>query len=129
MINYSILKIKLLSIIESIDDYTSEPIISVPCATLKNDLENDTMTIDVLEYCCNIIEDWYKDNLSHICSNQYVIRPENIKRIHKPLKRLMKIFKLIGKNMKNIFPILQLVKLIHQSAVIKYLLFMDMIMA
>ena len=128
MINYSILKIKLLSIIESIDDYTSEPIISVPCATLKNDLENDTMTIDVLEYCCNIIEDWYKDNLSHICSNQYVIRPEN-HRIHKPLKRLMKIFKLIGKNMKNISPILQLVKLTPQSAVIKYLLFMDMIMA
>ena len=29
MINYSILKIKLLSIIESIDDYTSEPIIFV----------------------------------------------------------------------------------------------------
>ena len=27
MINYSILKIKLLSIIESIDDYTSEPIV------------------------------------------------------------------------------------------------------
>ena len=126
MINYSILKIKLLSIIESIDDYTSEPIISVPCATLKNDLENDTMTIDVLEYCCNIIEDWYKDNLSHICSNQYVIRPENHK---KNTQTIMKIFKLIGKNMKNIFPILQLVKLIHQSAVIKYLLFMDMIMA
>lgn len=76
MINYSILKIKLLSIIESIDDYTSEPIISVPCATLKNDLENDTMTIDVLEYCCNIIEDWYKDNLSHICSKDDFVRDE-----------------------------------------------------
>lgn len=35
MINYSILKIKLLSIIESIDDYTSEPIVSIPCKTLK----------------------------------------------------------------------------------------------
>lgn len=69
MINYSILKIKLLSIIESIDDYTSEPIISVPCTTLKNNLDNDTMTIDILEYCCNTIEDWYKDNLSHILFN------------------------------------------------------------
>ena len=88
MINYSILKIKLLSIIESIDDYTSEPIISVPCATLKNDLENDTMTIDVLEYCCNIIEDWYKDNLSHICSNQYVIRPENHKKNTQTIKEI-----------------------------------------
>ena len=47
MINYSILKIKLLSIIESIDDYTSEPIISVPCATLKNDLETEPLHIEV----------------------------------------------------------------------------------
>ena len=55
MINYSILKIKLLSIIESIDDYTSEPIVSIPCKTLKNNLENDTMTIDILEYCLSLI--------------------------------------------------------------------------
>ena len=129
MINYSILKIKLLSIIESIDDYTSEPIISVPCTTLKNNLDNDTMTIDILEYCCNTIEDWYKDNLSHICSNQYVISPENHKKNMQTIKELMRIFKLIVKNMKNISPILQLVKLTPQSAVIKYLLFMDMIMA
>ena len=88
MINYSILKIKLLSIIESIDDYTSEPIISVPCTTLKNNLDNDTMTIDILEYCCNTIEDWYKDNLSHICSNQYVISPENHKKNMQTIKEI-----------------------------------------
>ena len=88
MINYSILKIKLLSIIESIDDYTSEPFISVPCTTLKNNLENDTMTVDILEYCCDVIEDWYKDNLSHICSNQYVISPENHRKNTQTIKEI-----------------------------------------
>ena len=87
MINYSVLKIKLLSIIESIRDYTSEPIIVVPCGTLRTSLKNDTMTIDVLEYCCDSIEKWYKGNLSDICSNEYVINPENHKKICRLLKR------------------------------------------
>lgn len=46
------------------------------------------MTIDILEYCCNTIEDWYKDNLSHICSNQYVISPENHKKNMQTIKEI-----------------------------------------
>lgn len=41
MINYSILKIKLLSIIESISNYTSESNITVPCNTLEDSITND----------------------------------------------------------------------------------------
>lgn len=89
MINYSVLKIKLLSIIESIDDYTSEPIISIPCKTLKNNLENGTMTIDVLEYCCNVIAEWYDDNLSKICGNEFVISPENHKKHAKTIEEIV----------------------------------------
>ena len=77
MINYSILKIKLLSIIESISNYTSEPNITVPCNTLEDGITNDTLTVEVLSYCCNLIADWYENNLSKICSNQYVSHPES----------------------------------------------------
>ena len=45
MINYSILKIKLLSIIESISNYTSEPNITVPCNTLEDGITNDTLMV------------------------------------------------------------------------------------
>ena len=58
MINYSILKIKLLSIIESISNYTSEPNITVPCNTLEDGITIDTLTVEVLSYCCNLIADW-----------------------------------------------------------------------
>lgn len=76
MLNYSILKIKLLSIVESISDYTSEPVISVPCETLKDGLKKDSLTFEVLEYCCNTISEWYNNNFSKICNNEFVFDKE-----------------------------------------------------
>lgn len=72
MINYSILKIKLMGIIESIDNYTFEPTISVPCETLKSGLEKDNLTFEVLEYCCDTISEWYVGNISAICCDEFV---------------------------------------------------------
>ena len=70
------------------------------------------MTIDILEYCCNTIEDWYKDNLSHICSNQYVISPENHKKNMQTIKEINEDIQANRERIWKIFlPILQLVKL------------------
>lgn len=88
MINYDILKIKLLSIIAGIDKYTAEPDIMVPCKTLKKNLENETITIDILEYCCGVIEDWYKENLSSVCKNQFVVSPESHKKNAQSIKEI-----------------------------------------
>ena len=88
MIDYEILKIKLLSIIKSINDYTSDPIIITPCNSLKENFERDSMKIEILEYCCTQIAEWYENNLSKICNNEWVIQPESHKRNVQTIKEI-----------------------------------------
>lgn len=72
MKNYKILKIELLTIITSIESYTSSPDISVPIETLKEGLFLDKLTFDVLEFCVLKISEWYGENLPQIHSNSFV---------------------------------------------------------
>ncbi|MFR8564719.1 MAG: TIR domain-containing protein [Blautia sp.] len=89
MLSYNILKIKLLSIIGSIDNYTSEANISVPCETLKNCLEKDSLSLDVLEYCCTTISEWYENNISKVYSNQWVFNKEAHKQNKEEIQKIV----------------------------------------
>lgn len=76
MRSYKVLKIELLSIIGNINQYTSDPDISVPSKTLKEGLNQDNLTFDVFEFCCLKISDWYSKNMSAIHTNVYVFNKE-----------------------------------------------------
>ncbi len=78
MKNYKILKIEILAIIGNISRYTSDPNIRVPIDELKEGFNRNNLTLDVFEFCCRKISDWYSKNLSEIYSNSYV----NNKSVH-----------------------------------------------
>lgn len=90
MENYEITKIKLLSIIANIDNYTSEPSINIPITKLKEGIENGNITFELFEYYCITIAEWYPKNISDIHSNSYVfnddIHDENIEIINAIVK-------------------------------------------
>ncbi|MDD4358828.1 MAG: nucleotide-binding protein [Candidatus Pacebacteria bacterium] len=95
MINYKILKIELLGIIGNISKYTSDPNISIPNKTLKEGLDQDNLTFEVLEFCCIKISDWYSKNMSDIQTNGYVFNKE----VHKENKiKIDQIIKNISDN-------------------------------
>lgn len=76
MRNYKVLKIELLSIIENIGNYTSDPAIIVPNDTLKEGFNQNNLTFDVFEFCCMKISDWYSKNMSEIHANGYLYNKE-----------------------------------------------------
>lgn len=72
MNNFDVSKIQLLSIIDCINEYTDDPAIIIPCRSLKEELEEGTMTPDVLKFCTNTMYEWYQDNLNDIATSKYV---------------------------------------------------------
>lgn len=72
--NYQVLKIKLNQIIKCIEDYTSEPSISVLITEGKKALKNDDDK--VLKYVIGELVSWYQNNIQKICNNQYVTNKE-----------------------------------------------------
>lgn len=72
--NYQILKIKLNQIIKCIEEYTSEPSITVLLTEAKKALENDDL--NVLNYVIKELVFWYQNNIQNICNNQYVTNEE-----------------------------------------------------
>lgn len=75
--NYQILKIKLAQIIECVDYYTGEPSINVLIKNGRDALYYDD--VDLIKYTITELIEWYKNNMSKICANEYV----NNKDVHR----------------------------------------------
>ena len=81
---YQILKIKLLQIIECVDHYTSEASINVLLRNGKEALEKDNICI--IKYTIEELIKWYDKNIGYILCNQYVYN----KYVHKDNMEILK---------------------------------------
>ena len=81
--NYQILKIRLAQVIECVDYYTGEPSINILIKNGKDALFYDD--IEVIKYTIKELIEWYNNNLSKICSNEFV----DNKDVHKKNKDIL----------------------------------------
>ena len=70
MESFDIVKIRLQGIIGCLDEYTSEPTITTIRESLKVALKEKNY--ETILFACMEIKDWYANNISNICSNDYV---------------------------------------------------------
>lgn len=71
MENFEITKIKLQSIIDNIEEYSTDASIDVPNRKLKEGLDNGNLSFELFVFHCETISNWYDKYLISIINNEW----------------------------------------------------------